>query len=217
MSLTVNNPLRIAAIAGRQIREKSAELADSAEKLSSGSHIGNISGNAGTRAIAVRTASQIAALDAITEPLKLADQAVRLIDATGRGIQDIVIRLKSLAISASSEILSDAERALLDAEYQALVEEIDRAANDVELNGIKVTATGPTPQLIESTFDDPTTLPSDLILRDAATITGGTLQLTPALNGQSGALIGDTAFVSRGGWETRFTYTTGGGTATGAD
>jgi len=54
-----------------------------------------------------------------------------------------------------------------------------------------------------------------MVLREDAAVVGGALELTEAAANERGALIGDTEFVSTGGFETTFTYDISGGS--GAD
>ena len=49
---------------------------------------------------------------------------------------DILLRMKTLAVQAGSGQLSGTERGMLNAEYQQLVSEIDRLAEDTEFNGV---------------------------------------------------------------------------------
>jgi flagellin len=50
-------------------------------------------------------------------------------------VNDILVRMKTLAVQSGSGQLSGTERGMLDTEYQALTSEIDRIAKDTEFNG----------------------------------------------------------------------------------
>ena len=208
MTLTVYGARLIGSVATRNIEKTSAEIAQKVDALSSGKNLNLESGQAGTRAIAARISSTNAALATLETSVGIADRVVELVDATASTIQDMIIRMRALAVSAASDALNDFERSLIDAEYQALLSEVDRVANDTELNGLKVTATG-TPVTFENSFD--AGISAEEVLREQAIAVAGAIQLTDAINNGRGAYIRDVAFDSGGGWETTFTYSTGGG------
>jgi len=53
-------------------------------------------------------------------------------------INDVLVRMKSLAVSSGSDQLSSVERKMLDTEYQALLSEIDRIAADTDFAGTQL-------------------------------------------------------------------------------
>jgi flagellin len=63
--------------------------------------------------------------------LQIADGAMSM-------ISDILTRMKVLSIQASSENLGTTEREFLDVEFQALMAEIDRIADDTDFNGVQL-------------------------------------------------------------------------------
>jgi flagellin len=67
-----------------------------------------------------------------------AGQAVSMLqiaDGAMSKVQDILVRMKTLAVQSGSGQLSGTERGMLDTEYQALISEIDRISSDTEFNG----------------------------------------------------------------------------------
>src|SRR3546814_2194918 len=60
---------------------------------------------------------------------------LQIADGAMSKVQDILVRMKTLAVQAGSGQLSGTERGMLDTEYQSLVSEIDRIASDTEFNG----------------------------------------------------------------------------------
>src|SRR5690606_25984990 len=63
--------------------------------------------------------------------LQIADGAMSRID-------DILVRMKTLAVQSSPGQLSDTERGMLNGEFTALSSEIDRIADDTDFNGTKL-------------------------------------------------------------------------------
>ena len=67
-----------------------------------------------------------------------AGQAISMLqiaDGAMARVSDILVRMKVLAVQASSGQLSDTERSMLDTEYQQLLQEAERIAQDTEFNG----------------------------------------------------------------------------------
>src|SRR3546814_11686940 len=60
---------------------------------------------------------------------------LQIADGAMARTSDILTRMKTLTVQASSDQLGNTERGMLDTEYQALLSEIDRIASDTEFNG----------------------------------------------------------------------------------
>lgn len=63
---------------------------------------------------------------------------LQIADGALSRINDILVRMKSLSVQASSGQLSNTERGMLNQEFTALNSEIDRIADDTEFNGTKL-------------------------------------------------------------------------------
>ena len=116
----------------------SGEATRSVAKLSSGSRVVTAADDAAALAIGSRLKAEVASLD---QAVVNAGQATSLLQVAAGALartQDILTRLKALAVQAGSQNLADAERALLDVEFQNLVDEIDRIAFDTEFNSKKL-------------------------------------------------------------------------------
>ncbi len=73
-----------------------------------------------------------------------AGSMLQIADGAMATISDILVRMKELAVQASSGQFSNTERAILDNEFQALKSEITRISNDTEFNGTQLIAGGAT-------------------------------------------------------------------------
>jgi flagellin len=60
---------------------------------------------------------------------------LQIADGAMSKVNDILLRMKTLSVQAGSGQISDTERGMLDTEYQALIQEVDRIAQDTDFNG----------------------------------------------------------------------------------
>jgi flagellin len=86
-------------------------------------------------------------------------------------------RMRELAIQASNGTYSDEDRAVLDVEFQAIIEEIDRIANSTSFNGILLLDGSQASVSIQVGLDDATSDTIDISLQD---VTSASLGLTIA-------------------------------------
>ena len=110
----------------------------SVAKLSSGSRVVTAADDAASLAIGSRLKAEVVSLDQAVVNAGQATSLLQVADGALARTQDILTRLKALAVQAGSQNLADAERALLDVEFQNLVDEIDRLAFDTEFNSKKL-------------------------------------------------------------------------------
>lgn len=141
MSLTV---LRndAAQIAVRYLGVSDSRTASSIAKLSAGSRIVSAKDDVASLAISLGLRKQVAALQQASVNATQAVSMLQVADGAASQIQNILVRMKSLAVQAGSGQLGTAERAMLDTEYQALKSEVDRVAQNTEFNGVKLIDNG---------------------------------------------------------------------------
>lgn len=134
MSLVINTNVS-ALNAQRQLVSSGNDLQQAMERLSSGRRINSAGDDAAGLAISNRQTSQIRGLN---QAIRNASDGVSLIQ-TAEGALDettnIMQRMRELSIQAANGIYSDADRATLDAEFQQLLEELDRIAETTSFNG----------------------------------------------------------------------------------
>ncbi|MEZ4239387.1 MAG: flagellin [Myxococcota bacterium] len=63
---------------------------------------------------------------------------IEVAESSTNEVANIVKRMRELAVQSSSETLEDTERAYIDEEFTQLSSEVDRIANTVEFNGVKL-------------------------------------------------------------------------------
>jgi flagellin len=131
--LAIKNNL-MAEGAARQLNVSYANLGKSVARLSSGKRIVNAGDDAAGMAVQELIRADVAVLrqgsrnaqDGISM-LQTAEGALSVVD-------DILVRMKELAEQASTESYSSEQRGIMDEEFQQLISEIDRIANNTEFN-----------------------------------------------------------------------------------
>ena len=130
MALRINT--NIAAInAHRQLLGTEAKLNSSMEKLSSGYRINRASDDAAGLAIANRLRVNVRSLTVASRNVTEGKSMLQIAEGSVNQIEGILERMKELATQgASANASGDLDK--LDAEYQTLIEEIDRISADAE-------------------------------------------------------------------------------------
>jgi flagellin len=111
-------------------------------KLSSGQRVVSAKDDAAALAIGSRLASEVTALSQAGVNAGQASSMLQIADGAMARSNEILIRMKTLAVQSASGQLSDTERVILNTEYQALKSEIDRIGQDTEFNGTKLLSGG---------------------------------------------------------------------------
>jgi len=124
-----------ANVAHRNLLKTDMEATQSLAKLSSGTRVVSAKDDAASMAIGSRLSAEVQSLRQATVNAGQAVSMLQIADGAMSQTNDILIRMKTLSVQAASGQLSDIERGMLDAEYQSLLNEIDRIAADTEFNG----------------------------------------------------------------------------------
>jgi flagellin len=143
MGLLVNTNL-FSLNAQRHIDESSNDLRRSLERLSSGLRINDAYDDAAGLAIA----------DKLARDVRVANQAIRNANdglsalaigekALGQ-VSDILTRLSELASESATGLVSDTQRSAIQAEFGALLSEIDRISVTTTFNGVQLLSAGTT-------------------------------------------------------------------------
>jgi flagellin len=133
-------PLNIISNFAAQVAQRNLAISDAAAtsslaKLSAGSRVLTAKDDAASLAVGSRLMAEVVGL---TQAAVNAGQAISMLqiaDGAMGKVNDILLRMKSLSIQSGSGQLSSTERTMLDTEYQALLSEVDRIANDTEFAG----------------------------------------------------------------------------------
>ncbi len=131
-----------ANVAHRNLQISDRQATDSVTKLSSGTRVNSAKDDAASLAIGSRLRAEVAALRTATVNANQAGSLLQIADGALSTVADILIRMKELAVQASSGQFSSVERGVLDSEFQALSSEITRISDDTEFNGSQLIAGG---------------------------------------------------------------------------
>jgi len=122
--------------AARHLGNSYNNLTTSIARLSSGRRINGARDDAAGLAVRELIRADIARLD---QGARNAQDAISMLQ-TAEGamgvIDDILVRMEELAEQAATESYSTAQRTIMDNEFQQLIAEIDRIADDTRFNGI---------------------------------------------------------------------------------
>ena len=127
--------------AQRNLSATQSALATSVQRLSTGLRVNSAKDDAAGLAIAERMNTQVRGMNVA---IRNANDAISL-SQTAEGslskINDMGQRMRELAVQSANATNSDSDRKNLDAEYQALAEEIKRNLAGAAFNGTKLFAT----------------------------------------------------------------------------
>jgi flagellin len=107
-------------------------------KMSSGTRIVKASDDAAGLAISEKLKANIRSLNQANRNANDGISMVQVAEGGMNEVQNILTRLRELAIQAASDTVGDAERGFSDMEYQNLKQEIQRIAEVTEFNGTKL-------------------------------------------------------------------------------
>ena len=139
----------------RNLTVSDSKASGSVAKLSSGSRVLAAKDDAAALAIGSRLRAEVAAQQQASVNAGQAVSLLQIADGALSEINNTLVRLKSLAVQAGSDQLGSTERALIDTEFQQLVQEVDRIAQDTEFNGQQLIAGGTLSSLVQ--LSDPGT------------------------------------------------------------
>lgn len=137
MALRINNNIS-SLTAQKNLATVTGRLEGNFKRLSSGLRIATSADDAAGLAISERLRAQVRSLD---QASRNANDAISLTQTTEGGLNEvnnILVRLRELAIQANTGTTSDQDKDTLQNELNQLVEEIDRIAQQVEFNEIGV-------------------------------------------------------------------------------
>jgi flagellin len=191
-----------ANVAHRNLQMNDAAATNSLAKLSAGTRVLSAKDDAAAMAVGNRLAADVAGLKQAQVNAGQGVSMLQIADGAMSKTNDILQRMKTLAVQAGSGQLSSTERSMLDTEYTALVSEIDRIANDTEFAGTSLVDGSIAVDLTTATAFDATTdavlsitAKGDFAVASDATIsyaTTGTFSFSHNGLNYSGSLASDT-------------------------
>ena len=136
--MTVINTNISANIARDAIGRNNRAMSTAMERLSTGLRINSAKDDAAGLAIANRMAGQISGLNMAARNANDAISMVQTVEGATSEINNMLVRMRELAVQAASGTYSDTDRDALNLEFGALMDEINRIAENTKWNGITV-------------------------------------------------------------------------------
>jgi flagellin len=137
MGLRIYNNVE-AQNAHRQLSATNEKLSGTMERLSSGLRINRAADDAAGLAVSEEMRTQIRGMNVASRNALDGVSLVQVADGALGGVNDMLQRIRDLAVQAANGTLTDLQRNNLDREVQSITAEIARVASDTEFNGIKI-------------------------------------------------------------------------------
>lgn len=127
-----------AAFASNAAKQTTASLDSAMEKLSTGLRINYARDDAAGQAIATRLSAEIQGLSAASRNAADAQSMVDTADGALQETQNVLLRMRELAVQSANGTLTDADRDHTDAEFQQLEAELTRISDNTTFAGTKL-------------------------------------------------------------------------------
>lgn len=137
MGLRIYNNVE-AQNAHRQLASTNNQISRTMERLSSGLRINRAADDAAGLAVSEEMRTKIRGNKVASRNALDGVSLVQVADGALGGVNDMLQRIRDLAIQAANGTLTDQQRTNLDQEVQSIVSEMARVASDTEFNGIKI-------------------------------------------------------------------------------
>lgn len=127
-----------AMYADRSLKVTQSALSKDMEKLSSGQRINRAGDDASGLAVSEKMRSQIRGLNQASTNAANGISFIQTSEGYLQATQDIIQRLRELAVQAANGIYTDEDRMQIQVEVSQLVDEIDRIASHAQFNGMNM-------------------------------------------------------------------------------
>jgi len=138
--MTVINTNTSSMVARDAIGRNDRAMSSAMERLSTGSRINSAKDDAAGLAISDRMAAQVSGLNMAVRNANDAISMLQTAEGATKEITNMLGRMRELAVQAASGTYTATDRTALNLEFQQLLSEIDRIADNTEWNGEKVLA-----------------------------------------------------------------------------
>jgi len=127
-----------AMFADRSLKVTDVYLTKGMEKLSSGLRINRAGDDASGLAVSEKLRSQIRGLNQASTNASNGISFIQVTEGYLQETQDIVQRIRELAVQAANGIYTEEDRLYIQIEVSALVDEVDRIASHAQFNGMNL-------------------------------------------------------------------------------
>jgi flagellin len=134
-SVNTNNTANIAL---QYLNQTQSQLAATQSAINSGLKVADARDNGAIFAIAQNQRGAVAGYTAVVNSLNNGTSSIDVALSAGQSISDLLIQLKTAALSASDSSLDTASRQALNANFTALRDQISTIVNNAEFNGFNL-------------------------------------------------------------------------------
>lgn len=127
-----------AEFASRSLRFRNDSIQNNIEKLSSGLRINNAVDDASGLAVAEKLRAQVRGLNQAERNIQNGISFIQTAEGYLQETQDILQRIRELAVQSGNGIYSDEDRAQIQVEVAQLVDEVDRIASHAQFNELNL-------------------------------------------------------------------------------
>lgn len=137
MGLRVNTNI-FSLTAQRNLGVVTERLQGNYARLASGLRIATAADDAAGMGISERMRAQIRSLGQAARNAQDGISLAQTAEGALNEVANTLVRMRELAIQSANGTYTTADRATIDTEFQALIEEVDRIANEASFNGLKL-------------------------------------------------------------------------------
>jgi flagellin len=127
-----------AAYANRSLKVKEGDFNSNIEKLSSGLKINKAGDDASGLAVSEKLRSQVRGLNQASKNIANGVSFIQTTEGYLQETQDILNRMRELAVQSANGIYSDEDRMMIQVEVSQLVDEVNRIASHAQFNGLNM-------------------------------------------------------------------------------
>lgn len=175
--------------AWRSLSINNGGMSKSLEKLSSGFRVNRAADDAAGLAVSEKMRAQVRGLNMAIRNAQDGVSMIQTAEGGAQKVQDMLQRMRELAVQANSGTLQDEDRTLLDKEFQQLIEEVDRTASSTKFNGIALISGTNTAANIQvgsgAATTDKITVNFDTTKLDKASLTIGSLAISDSTKAEA--------------------------------
>jgi len=128
-----------ANVAQRYLQKADSEATRSVAKLAAGSRVLSARDDAASLALGLSLKADVVSLKQAAVNVGQAASVIQIADGAMSTVTDILLRMKTLSVQASSDQLASTQRTMLNSEFSALLLEVDRVAAVTNFDGQTLT------------------------------------------------------------------------------
>jgi len=131
-----------ALVALQSLNQTNKDLSDVQNRINTGLKVATAKDNGAVYAIAQQQRARVSSLDAVMSGIDRATSTIDVALSAGSAISDLLNQLKEKSVAAQATDLSTDQRSALQADFDALRNQINQIANASTFNGVNLVASG---------------------------------------------------------------------------